>query len=227
MNIFNRNTMITASILGVLLGTAGIVNHGIFEILQGNTPTHGFYIEAIGEAHRFWIHGTEGAFTLVHNFLVTGLLVVLVGAGVIFWSVKYMGHKHGATVFLALMVLLTLVGGGIGHIVLYLLVWAYATRIHSPLKWWRKVLPESIRKPLAQVWSALLVATAVSWLIVMELGIFGYFPGQSDADVIMNIVMAFLLLTVILANLTFIAAFAGDIAAGEAVPVNPAAAGTE
>jgi hypothetical protein len=34
-------------------------------------------------------------------------------------------------------------------------------------------------------------------------------------------------ITLILANLTFNAAFAADIAAGEAVPVNPAAAGTE
>ena len=34
-------------------------------------------------------------------------------------------------------------------------------------------------------------------------------------------------ITLILANLTFIAAYAGDITAGEAVPVNPAAAVTE
>lgn len=222
MKLYNRKTRITASILGVLLGTAGIVNHGIFEILQGNTPTPGFYIEAIGKAHRFWTHGTEGAFTLVPNFLLTGVLVVLVGAAVILWSVKYMGRKHGATVFLALMVLLTLVGGGIGHIVLYLIVWAYATKIHSPLNWWKKVLSERITKRMASIWPALLTATAVSWLIVMELGVFGYFPGQTDADVIMNIVMVFLLLTVILANLTFIAAFAGDIGVRESVEENTA-----
>jgi len=45
----------------------------------------------------------------------------------------------------------------------------------------------------------------------MELGIFGYFPGQSDPEVIMNIVWVFLLSTVVLANLAFVSAFAGDI----------------
>lgn len=201
----------TASTLGALLGAGGIVNHGIFELLQGNIPTGGFYIEAIGESHRFWTHGTEGAFTLVHNFLVTGMLVILVGAAVILWSVGYMGRKHGAAVFLSLMVLLTLVGGGIGHIVLFLPVWGYATRIRSPLAWWKRIFPVAIRRLSARLWKPLLAAAAMSWLVVMELGIFGYFPGQSDPDVVLNIVWAFLLSAVVLANLAFISAFAGDI----------------
>ena len=133
---YNKRTRITASVVGSLLGLAGMVNHGIFEILQGNTSTNGFYIEAISETHRLWLHGTEGAFTIIHNFLFTGICVIIVGAGIIIWSLKYTYLKSWATVFILLMVLLTLIGGGIGHILLYLPTWAMATRIHKPLNWW-------------------------------------------------------------------------------------------
>ena len=53
MDSSNHRTSITASVLGTLLGLAAIINHGIFEIAQGSVPTDGFFIEAIGEAHRF------------------------------------------------------------------------------------------------------------------------------------------------------------------------------
>lgn len=207
----NKKTRITASVIGTLLGLAGIVNHGIFEILQGCTSTNGFYIEAIGEAHRFWLHGTEGAFTIIHNFLITGICAILVGAGIIIWSQRYTHVKRWATVFLLLMILLTLVGGGIGHIILYLPTWALATRIHKPLDWWEKTMPKSLRKICSVLWKYSLVATIISWLILMELGIFGYFPGQTDPDKILGIVYGFLFSSAILACITFICAFAADI----------------
>ena len=49
----------------------------------------------------------------------------------------------------------------------------------------------------------------------MQLGIFGYFPGETDPEVILNIVFLFLILTVLFANITFICGFAGDILARE------------
>jgi membrane protein YdbS with pleckstrin-like domain len=211
MNYYNQKTRITASIIGVLLGIAGFINHGFFEVLQGNTPTNGFFIEAIGKANRFWIHGTEGAFTIIPNFLVTGICVMLVSLAIILWSVKYIQVKHGATVFLTLLILLTFVGGGIGHIILFLPTWAYATRINKSLDWWRKILPERLKKALSKLWLYGLTATSLSWLITLELGIFGYFPGQTNPDTILNIVFVFLFSTVILANLTFICGFTRDI----------------
>ncbi len=211
MNFYNHKTRLTASTIGVLLGLAGIINHGIFEILQGNIPTNSLYIEAIGEAHRFWIHGTEGAFTVIPNFLITGIIAVLVGLVIIFWSIRYMKTKYGANIFLLLMILLTLVGGGIGHIILFLPTWAFATRINKPLKWWEKVTSQQTRKFLANLWIYSLIAAAFSWLVVMELGIFGYFPGQTDPDLILNIVFGFLFATVILVSFSFICAFSSDI----------------
>ena len=211
MNYYNQKTRITASIIGVLLGIAGLINHGIFEDLQGNTPTNGFFIEAIGESHRYWAHGNEAAFTLIPNFLVTGISVILISLAIIVWSVRYIQVKHGATVFLSLLILLTLVGGGIGYIILFLPTWIHATRISKSLDWWKKILPARVRKALSKLWIYGLAATTVAWLIVMELGIFGYFPGQSNPDTVLDIVFIFLISTVILANFTFVCGFARDI----------------
>ena len=211
MNCYNQKTRITSSVIGALLGAAGIVNHGIFEVLQGNAPTNGFFIEAIGEANRFWVHGTEGAITIIPNFLATGICVMLVSLAIILWSVRFIQIKYGATVFLLLSILLTLVGGGIGHIILFFPAWAYATRINKSLELWKEILSERFRKVISKLWIYGLIATSISWLIVMELGIFGYFPGQSNPDAILNIVFIFLFSTVILANFTFISGIARDI----------------
>ena len=210
MTYFNKRTRITASVIGALLGMAGIFNHGIFEILQGNVSTDGFFIEAIGEANRYWVHGTEAAFTLIHNFLITGICAVLVGVAIVIWSLKYIHVKHGTTVFLSLLILLTLVGGGIGYILLFVPTWAFATRMNKSLDWWEKILSARLRKRLSALWIYGLLATSISWLILMELGIFGYFPGQDNPDIILNIVFGFLFFTAFLACMTFICAFAGD-----------------
>ena len=211
MIILNRNTRITASTLGTLLGGAGIFNHGLFEILQGSTPTNGYFIEAIGETQRYWIHGTEAAFTLIPNFLITGICAVLIGLSVILWSIKYIHIDRGATVFLFLMILLTLVGGGIGYILVFIPTWAFGTRINKPLHWWDNVLPVGLRKILAKMWIYSLVVTALSWIILMEMGVFGYFPGIENPDTILNIVFGFLFASAILTCFTFICAFAKDI----------------
>lgn len=109
------------------------------------------------------------------------------------------------------MILLTLVGGGIGQILFNLPTWALATRMNKSLGWWERNLPEGLRKICAALWRYSLAATSVSWLILMELGIFGLFPGQTDPDSILNIVYGFLFSSAILACITFICAFAGDI----------------
>jgi hypothetical protein len=63
----NHATKIVASIFGVLVGLAGI-EHGVFEILQGNVSTNGIVIDAIGPAQRFWEYSTETALTIIPNF---------------------------------------------------------------------------------------------------------------------------------------------------------------
>ena len=49
----NRATRIIVATRGVLLGFSGM-NHGFFEILQGNTPTDGLIIQAISDAAQYF-----------------------------------------------------------------------------------------------------------------------------------------------------------------------------
>lgn len=87
----NRAIQTIVATLGVIFGIGGM-GHGFFEVLQGNTVTNGYVIEAIGEANRMWPHGNEPAFTIIPNFLITGIAAMLVGVAVIIWSAGFM-HK--------------------------------------------------------------------------------------------------------------------------------------
>ena len=59
------------------------MSHGFFEILQGNVSTPSLFISAIGESQKMWPHGNEPAFTLIPNFLVTGIAEMLVGLAIV------------------------------------------------------------------------------------------------------------------------------------------------
>jgi hypothetical protein len=197
------------STISVFLALAGLLNHGIFEIRQGNTPTNSFFIEAISKADRFWIYGTEGAFTIVPNFLVTGVLVVVISLAIIIFAIKYLSVPNGARILLALFVLLTIFGGGIGHLVVSLPACMYATQIHKPLGWFEKNIPNKLPNYLSKFWLYLLIVTCIAWLVVMQLGIFGYVPVLSDPDTILSIV--FLFATTVLLSLSFLSAMAKDL----------------
>ena len=208
----NRTTRTIIATIGVLLGIAGM-EHGFFEVLQGNTPTDGLIIQAIGDAQQMWYYGTEEAFTLVPNFLITGILAMSISLAIIVWSIGFLHTKHGATVFGLLFVLLFLFGGGIAaQIVIAPPTWAAATRINKPLTWWRKRLPENVRRLLSGIWPYSLVFGSISFVIGLLIAIFGYVPGMSDPERVINVCWAFIFgggWAVFL--LTFVAGFAHDI----------------
>jgi hypothetical protein len=206
----NRATRIIVSALGVGFGIAGL-DHGFFETLQGYTPTHGVIIQAIGPANRMWIHGTEDAFTLVPNFLITGILAILVSLAIMVWSIGFIHTKHGSSVFLLLFVLLFLVGGGVGQIVFFVPTWLFSTRINKPLTWWQKVLPENVRRFLAKLWPASLAAGLLLFLAALEIAIVGFVPGVSNPDQRLYICWYLLLAALILFIFSFVAGFADDI----------------
>ena len=97
----NTATRAVASTLGILLGLSSI-NHGLLETLQGNHPTSGSFVKALGPGHSWtvWAHGSEPAFTLIHNFLLTGVLATIAGLLLIIWSLRFIHRRHGATIFL-------------------------------------------------------------------------------------------------------------------------------
>jgi hypothetical protein len=209
----NRATRTIVSTIGVILGVAGM-NHGFFEALQGSAPTGGLIIQAIGPGQRMWVHGTEEAFTLVSNYLLTGVLAMVVSLVIMVWSVGFIHTRRGPTIFLLLFMLLFLVGGGIGQVLFFLPAWAASRKINSPLEWWGKALPPRRRKTLARVWPFTLAAGAVGFLMALWLAITGILPGEMDADTTLYTTWLILLAAWVLNLVSFVSGFAADLERG-------------
>lgn len=208
----NTATKKIVTVIGIVLGVAGI-NHGFFETLQGNMPTPGLLIQAIGPDQRMWFYGGEEAMTLIPNFLLTGLAAIAVSLILMWWSLRRIDSRHGATVFILLCVLLLLVGGGIGFMLLALPTWAFATRINKPLTWWKKALPERFQPLLARSWPITLAAAVFFFLLGLFIAITGYIPNVSDPEIILNIDWSILLVGLALFLISFVGGFAQDIQA--------------
>ncbi|MBN2048269.1 MAG: hypothetical protein JW750_10540 [Anaerolineaceae bacterium] len=203
-------THVIAATIGVIFGLSGM-NHGLFEVLQGNRPTSGLIIQAIGPEQRFWPLGTEEAFTVIPNFLISGILAMLVGLLIVIWSLKFLRSRRGPTVFLALFILLFLVGGGIGQIAFFVPAWAFATRIGKPLTRWQKILPAKLLPVLSVLWLPLLIITSLIMLFGLQMAIFGFLPGVTDPETIRNTAMLLVFSSALLYILTFIAGLGHEI----------------
>lgn len=199
--------------LGVIFGIGGM-GHGFFEALQGNTVTNGYVINAIGEANRMWLHGTEPAFTILPNFLLTGIAAMLVGGVAIIWSAGFMRKKNASYIFLALFMLLLLVGGGIAQVIFFTIGWAMSTCIRKPLNWWRKVLPAGVRRFLSMLWRPFLIVSSLLILYTLQIAIFGFVPGLSDPDRISMVMVSTLGAGLLFLILSFISGCAYDIDKG-------------
>jgi len=147
------------------------------------------------------------------NFLITGILAVIVSLAIIVWSIGFVHKKHGATILGLLFIALFLVGGGIAAQIMFApFTWAAATRINRSLTGLRKVLPEGIRHALASIWPATLILGCLSFLIGIFIAITGYVPGVLDDERILVICWSFVFgggLGMFL--LSFLAGFANDL----------------
>lgn len=206
----NHATRVIAATLGVIFGISGL-GHGLFEALQGYTPTGGLMIHAIGEANRFWAYGNEPAFTIIPNFLIAGIAAMMVSLAIIIWSVGFLHKKHGSLIYLSLFILSFLVGAGIGQVIFFTITWAFSTRIHKPLTGWRKVLPAGMRRVLAKPWMVLLMISSVLILFALEIAIFGFVPGVADPDTITLAMLSSLGAGLTFLLFAFISGFAHDI----------------
>lgn len=106
-------TRTTATSLGVVAGIAGL-EHGYFALLQGNTPIPGLAFPSWGPPcvpEEIW-HACEPAMSIMPNFLITGILAILLSLALLVWAIWFVQRRHGGWVQLALAVLLLLFGGG-------------------------------------------------------------------------------------------------------------------
>lgn len=217
----NHSTRVNVATMGVVFGLSGM-SHGFFEVLQGNVPTPGLLVSAIGEAQRMWPHGNEPAFTVIPNFLGTGIAAMVVGLALIVWSLGFVHQKHGPTVFLGLFVLLLLVGGGVAQVLFFPFFWLASTRIRRPLSWWRGVLPARLRAWLARGWPWLLVLSATLLVCALAIATTGFVPAVDDPEAVFGVMLACLVAVVLLLPLAFAAGFARDVDAEAVATPTPA-----
>ena len=207
----NRATRTIVATLGVVFGLSGM-SHGFFETLQGSTATNGLFIAAIGEAHRMWLYGSEYAFTLIPNFLITGVAAMLVSLAIAVWSLGFAQKRQGPTILLLLFVLLLLVGGGVAQVLFFPWIWLVATRINKPLLWWKKVLPARMQLTPGKLWLGGLVTSTVLLVCALVIAVTGFVPAVSDPTAVLSVMLVCLGGVVLALPLTFISGFAHDIA---------------
>lgn len=213
----NAATRVVVSSLGILLGISSM-DHGVLEMMQGYAPTPGSFVKALGPGHSWtlWVHGSEPAFTIVHNFLLTGMLATVMGIVLITWSAGFIERRGGATVFLVISVASFLTGGGFAQVLPFTLNWAAATRIRASLRFWQRIMPEALRRILARVWGLALVSAAILFLAALEIATIGYFPGLPQETQALTRILWRLASAIITAvALAIVAGFARDLEAGD------------
>ncbi len=186
-------TRYVVSTLGGLLAIGGF-EHGVFETLQGDTPTPGLFIHSIGPHQQMWPYGTEDAFTLIPNFLLSGLVSIALSLLIAVWSIRFVHRKHGSTVFLLLFILLFISGGGVAQVVFFTLAWAVSLRIHKPAVWPDRMLSQPARVAFGNLWLPCLVLFTVLSLAALEIAIAGYVPGIQNPNLKQHICWSLLLI---------------------------------
>ena len=113
-NNIRQATRIVAASFGVVAGGIAGLEHGYFEILQGNTKPASLTFASMGfpcVPERI-CHACEPAMTLLPNFLITGILTVILGLLAMIWSVSFVQRKNGGSILILLSVILLWFGGG-------------------------------------------------------------------------------------------------------------------
>jgi hypothetical protein len=193
-----RATRISATVLGLTAGVAGI-EHGIFEVLQGNARPEGLMISSIGPPcvpQLSW-NQCEPAMTIIPSFLVTGILAIILGLIVTLWSAFFVQKKRGGLVLILVCIPLLLFGGGIFPPLIGAIAGALGTRIHKPLNPGRSRLSGGLLRFLAVLWPWAL-GLYVAW--VLGQWVIGHFFNDwllANGYLIIVMVLGSLLLSVV------------------------------
>jgi hypothetical protein len=144
--------------------------------------------------------------SILPNFLLTGILAMLLGLAMIVWSATFVQRKHGGLVLILLSIALFLFGGGIFPPLIGIIGGAAGTQINRPLRG----KPRRVTRFAAKLWPWPLVILLV-WLL-------GQFPvGHFFNDFLKGIMGFGLLLILTMLPLSVYAAYAHD-AAGQSRP---------
>jgi hypothetical protein len=200
-----KATKTVAAWLGGAAGIAGF-EHGYYETQQGNTAPAGLVFPSWGppcDPAKIW-HACEPAMSILPDFLITGILAMLLSAAVIVWSAGFVQRKHGGLVLILLSIALLLFGGGFFPPVIALVGGLAGIKINSPLRG----QPGSFTRLAAKLWH---------WtLVVFLVWAFGQFPfGYFFNDLLKSMMYFGMLLILTSLSLSVYTAYAHDANSAE------------
>lgn len=195
-----RAAKVIAVSFGLFAGFGGL-EHGFFEILQGNVQPQSIMIASIGPPcvpEEVW-HLCEPAMTIIPNFLIIGILSMLLGLVTMIWAGSFLPQRHGGTILALLSLGLLLLGGGIFPPLIGIVGGAIGMKINTPLK----KQPSTIWRILANAWP---------WTIIfLFVGLFGQFViGYFFNDLLMEYGGVLLVLPILLV-VSILAGYGYDI----------------
>lgn len=180
-------TRVFVSTFGAIMALAGI-EHGVGEVFQGSVAPIGIMVLSWPDSAFFSGVGGEPAMTVIPNMLITGILAIVVSLVFLLWAVLFVQRKHGGLVMILISIALLLVGGGIFPPIFGILIGIIATKIHSPLTWWRTHLSDGSRRFLKMLWPWAYAACILSLLAMLPgVGLLNYFFGVNDVTLVLVI----------------------------------------
>lgn len=196
-----------ASIWGILAALGGLT-HGIGEILQGSVAPESIVINSWAEGPIATNLGGEPGMTIIPNFLITGILCILVAIVIIIWAIWFVDRKHGGQIMILLFGALLLFGGGFAPPIMGMLAGWAGTGIHSPLTFWRTRFSPDTQHRLSRAWIWLFVISLFNMLILVVGSVMGvYLFNVNNADFFSNL----FLLTFALMPVTVVTGFVYDV----------------
>lgn len=196
-----KATKTVASWLGIIAGIAGL-EHGYYEILQGSTKPASLAFPSMGPpciAEEIW-NACEPAMSILPNFLITGILSIIIGMLIMTWSAFFVQSKYGGAALILLSVVLLLFGGGFFPPLIGIVGGAAGMKINRPIV--RKHV-NGPRRTAAKLWP---------WpLVVFLVWVLGQFPvGYFFNDFLQGIMGFGLLLILSMLPLSVYTAYAHD-----------------
>ncbi|MBD3339683.1 MAG: hypothetical protein GF353_11280 [Candidatus Lokiarchaeota archaeon] len=147
----NKATKTVVMAFGILLAFAGI-EHGIGEILQGNVAPDSIFIKSWGDSELFSIFAGEPAMTLIPNFLISGVLTILVSIAIIFQVIFFQRTRMSGLILVLLSGLLLIVGGGFGPPLIGFIIEFEGMKINSNFPMLRTLRTTGMVTFISHIW---------------------------------------------------------------------------
>src|SRR5512139_3013445 len=145
-----KATRVVAASFGIVAGIAGL-EHGYFEILRGDTKPASLAFPSMGPPcvpEEIW-NACEPAMSILPNFLITGILSVILGLLITVWSAAFVQRKHGGPILILLSVALLLFGGGFFPPLIGIVGGAAGMKINKPIE---QKQAHGSRRTAAKLW---------------------------------------------------------------------------